>query len=450
MSEIKLFLLGNPNQNETSCNDKDATFYQSFYNQNTTNRFEVEIRESKCYYTYLRFGLNGFSGRSGAYLGLSLRSDIYCMDVVGIYRVLDMVYNKYVIGHFVEHKKYSIGSFSDKKNEIAQMDAVIGDVIGKLFVQNDFVSIDNSFVKSKQKTSLLNIIDCTKDGVMKMLKEHGSVVISETTDSQKCVGLKADLENSRATIGKQLADANQLLQEEKNEGQRLKNEVDNLKKQLNQIKDDFAKKEKEINILKNYKDIIEKIKAPILSIAKSLDTKNNNPVDIEDSDGRKKNGTGVLTWLTLLNSALIILLFSFVAWRGMSNSTHNESVDISQYQKEISELKKGMTKLRDENKKLEGQLQEIGTQHNNEVSVVIDVNNYNTGDSLEVGKTYKMTAKNAKNGEWKADGLEYNTNKRTELSLEFTVREESRGKTATVSFTPNGEEKVKRAFNVKK
>lgn len=100
---------------------QDKDYVQTFYNSNDWDEPEflkVERVANKMFYTFIKCNnVNAYDGRSGSYLGITLRMNLYYADIQNIYSILKGVYKKLCIGTLVSDDgkriQYIVSDFKD-------------------------------------------------------------------------------------------------------------------------------------------------------------------------------------------------------------------------------------------------------------------------------------------------------------------------------------------------
>ena len=126
--DVEILLHGVPSGQDYFGIKEEQKLAESFYtSSNESVKLVVEARKNGntpyVYYTYLRYkNIVGAGGRSGSYIGITLRLDMYYTDVVHMYNMLDIAFKKYIIGALLtstgESYKYISPDFNSKKSEI--------------------------------------------------------------------------------------------------------------------------------------------------------------------------------------------------------------------------------------------------------------------------------------------------------------------------------------------
>ena len=196
----------------------DKDYYQTFYSPQTKNSLmTVEVLrrpQGICtYYNYLRYN-NVVSAREGSYFGMSVRIDgEYCVDVRGMYDILDNLFEKKIIGKILiptdnGKLKYEVDSFENIDNFLSEVESNFSMMFSAFFGPGDFVAVS---VPSQNKSYQLNPIDITQDLVHEALSKNLKITLSpeilpqiardiEKRADDRIRNAKAELELERRTL----------------------------------------------------------------------------------------------------------------------------------------------------------------------------------------------------------------------------------------------------------
>ena len=187
--DVELFVHGVPNGEAFWGKDETCRNYMGqFYVKCTDEvRFLIQTCELKgkryCFYNYLVYksagalepNVVGFDGRDGSYFGLTLRLDAYCKDVAKVYRILDTIYNVYILGKILKMDKsklkYVTPDFSGVSTQLQLVETATMQLIQNAFVASDFSGI-NDFALGGTTLSKFNLNDCTQDRVFDHIKKY--------------------------------------------------------------------------------------------------------------------------------------------------------------------------------------------------------------------------------------------------------------------------------------
>lgn len=194
--DLEIFIHGVPNNGRKIWGkNEDLPYFRNFHaiSDNEKTKFLIEFRNlngrNYCYYTYLKSqNIIAFNGRSGSYFGISIRIEAYCADFINMYRLMDVVYNKYVIGSVLsqngENQKYLTPDFYD--DICSRIEQAIKTLIRNLFNDNEFRNeLQKIPIVNSNQIGQFNIQDCTKENVWNLLMKDGKIAISPEFQTQK-------------------------------------------------------------------------------------------------------------------------------------------------------------------------------------------------------------------------------------------------------------------------
>lgn len=286
--EVELFIHGVPKGQDFWGIKEDQAYFSNFYagNKDDEVRFLVETRKSShknyCYYTYLKYkDVVDVDGRAGSYIGVSLRFDTYCKDVVTMFRILETTYNKYVVNTLLQENgnktKYTVASFAEKNNEIRSIQSSALKLIEFSLSGSDFVVIDDSFINQPSGIPECNILDCTKENILIALKKYSRVAISPSYPTNKETTIQKNSESRLVALAssksQELEAISTDLSAAKNQINSLKQQFEQQKTEIERLRSGYKRQEEELRqnaIKKNVDQIITSIKDPIQDLTSSI------------------------------------------------------------------------------------------------------------------------------------------------------------------------------------
>lgn len=439
--EVELFIHGVPSGEGFWGKEEDRNYFGTFYDHSSDEvKFLIQTRALKgkpyCYYNYLVYKTVGATtpnivandGRDGSYFGITLRFDAYCKDILNMYRILDTVFNVYVMGNLLKMErtklKYTIPDFSSVSNVLEGLEKTTIQLIQNAFSNDSFTRLDG-FAMSGGNYPISNLYDCTSENVMSAVKQFSRMAVSPYCPSVKEVAIQQQCSAQIQTIQKQCEDRLKAEAEthirEKNEITKslssAMNQVSQLQRvigqkegTISQLNGDVSRLQSEIrNMGQNKKvaHIIAPIREPIIELATILKRM------IPDSSDSKMNGTGkhtndnhkkdfdfsivkvIKSCIPFLN--LVLLLVIVVTMLNPFKSRPSGNTDSEELMTRLELLEK-------ENQELQEQLENAATSGFNMESVIIDIQGFN-GDKLSLQSTYNVEAKKgAENGRWEGIG----------------------------------------------
>lgn len=210
--KLELFVHGVPKGQSIWGKNDDHIYIQNFYtSRNDETRFLVQVRDVKgeryCYYSYLKYNnIAAFDGRPGAYFGLSLRLDAYCLDVIGIYNILETIYKRYIVGNILNYEKtkskFLISDFQSKDDDLKKIQEHIISLIKLSLLPNDFISLKDFVFSGSNSIMEVNLIDCTKENVLSVISENSALAISPFYPTIKDKNTKKQIEEQLSLLKK--------------------------------------------------------------------------------------------------------------------------------------------------------------------------------------------------------------------------------------------------------
>lgn len=342
--DVELFVHGVPNGEAFWGKDETCRNYMGqFYVECSDEvRFLIQTCELKgrrfCFYNYLVYksagalepNVVGFDGRDGSYFGLTLRLDAYCKDVAKVYRILDTIYNVYILGKILKMDKsklkYVTPDFSGVSTQLQLVETATMQLIQNAFVASDFSGI-NDFAIGGITLSKFNLNDCTPDRVLEQVKKCGLIAISPYYPTIKEIGLQQSYGTQMQTVQQQCeAKINAIVESNNREKNDIRNNLslqESITKQLQQTvlqKEEVIRQQnsrilglendlKRTGYSRKVAQIVEPIQKPIseLNLILRQICPKGTSVEKRTSDSMK--------WVKLipvLNTLLLILLIIFV------------------------------------------------------------------------------------------------------------------------------------------
>lgn len=259
--DLEIFIHGVPNGHKIAGKKDDLLYLQSFYGrtENEDTQFLVEIRnvngKKYVYYSYLKYNnIIAYDNRGGSYFGISLRFDAYCSDIVNMYRIMDVLYHKYVLGSLLSPVSNGLKYLSpDIPQELFnRIEQILKSLIGSMFKNADFEQdLQHVPIVNVGAIRRLNLLDCTKEMVWSILMQENKIAISPYYPTSKEQRLMADFDKEKSSLIASHNTTIQQIQQEHNaevyklqqslgeaaEAQRLS--VRNLQEQFRREKSDY-------------------------------------------------------------------------------------------------------------------------------------------------------------------------------------------------------------------
>ena len=268
--------------------DEDA-YFQGFDNSKIKDeiRFTVEVRRNEnklyTYYNYLRYSnVTDIAGRTGAYIGLTLRLDAYYANLNVVYTILNNIFSKSVVGTLVKQTntgyQYNVDNFEHSKTEILEkIEKPFGTILANILSPQEVYLLDANFINPNilsQGKYIVKGIDDTKDLRKRLaeIKSIGKIVFSSIQpieqlqividqcerEKQKFAESKqgeiTNLEKTISITRSELANSQIQVSQLNGEVESLTNELSNLKHEIQSFEED----KKNLDKLKDEKKELDK------------------------------------------------------------------------------------------------------------------------------------------------------------------------------------------------
>ena len=169
--EFELFIYGVP-KGQSFCGKKvEKGYFDSMYDSSQKeDMMQIEIRRSAdhnlyCYYNYLIYkNVVDSDGRAGSFFGITLRWNVYCKDIMNIYRILDTVYNVYIKNLYLKENngkiQYIVNDFNNEE-KIKLVNDFVASLINMTFsnARESFVLLDSFSNLSYSQIPSVNLYD---------------------------------------------------------------------------------------------------------------------------------------------------------------------------------------------------------------------------------------------------------------------------------------------------
>ena len=238
--EVEVFLHGVPLGFKMLGDEQDRTYLLSFYNQNdwdVPEFLKVERVGNKMFYTFIKCNnVNDKNGRSGSYVGLTLRMNCFYADVQNVYSILHAAYKKLCVGVFVSDTgvktQYLVSDFKEVGTKFDDIKKRILDIVGSLTISTDLLEI-NQVSDKNAGTQCINLMECAEDVTKQIFAGTNSLKVSTFYDSTKARNLRREYDNKINQAQKQHS------VDLKNCQAKYEGEIANLRKQLTQRENDL-------------------------------------------------------------------------------------------------------------------------------------------------------------------------------------------------------------------
>lgn len=274
---------------------EESPYCQMFDNSQVKDeiRFVVEIRKSGdgnlySYYTYCRYAnVLDVGGRSGAYIGMTLRLSAYYANLRNLYTILDAIFNAQIVGFLVQKQgngfQYLVSDFKASQEGIKnKVEKYLEAMLQGGLSNDEIYSIDSSFnLGGREIIKGIDDNQYTKDRLAD-IKKSGKLIFASSQELDSVTEMNTKFSNIKKDIRSELnreliatqaklsdtAAANIDLQEKNTKKEKKISELENseasLKQQLLQNQDklkelqnEIEKQNKQISELKSSKESLE-------------------------------------------------------------------------------------------------------------------------------------------------------------------------------------------------
>lgn len=449
---------------------QDKEYVQTFYNSNDWDEPEflkVERVANKMFYTFIKCNnVNAYDGRSGSYLGITLRMNYFYGDIQNIYSILKGVYKKLCVGTLVSDNgkliKYLVSDFKDVGDKLEDYNKRIIDTIGTFTSGSDLQAIDQ--VSGGKGIKCVNLMECTESVAKRILVNSDSLKVSTyyASDAEKLLQSKYEnkLKQAQQQYSQELQKAecqyNERVVELRRQSEQKERELHvgtkSLKEELGRLQKDKDRMQKEIESV-NVKLSQEKAeKQRILKSLKDMLNSSDYTMSISDKDKTKlteaKNHSNhkfaLGRVLLLLVIILLLIVTNALMWR--------QSAQLGQ---DLTSVNKRLDSLVASIQGKQASEQPDGDSNFNPADWRIDIKGYNNDKGLKKGQKYDVAIKPkggnqsrdaVPKGDWKSDTRVQLTNNNIGKAT-LSVDEDFEGTTLRIEYVVNGK-KVHRDVKV--
>lgn len=413
--DIEIFVHGVPNGQSFWGKEDDRNYFGNFYAQSNSDvvKFLIQTRSSNgktyCYYNYIVCkDVVGNDGREGSYFGLSIRSDVYLKDFLGIYKILDYVFTVHVLNNILNFQKgkykYDIANFDSASHLMDSIKKTIWDsLVSMLRKRKDDICGLSGFTIGGNNVTARNLYEITPQEVQATVKQYGKIALSPYYPTVREDSLAQQYESKLLSVKQQYEERYNAELNAKDQRNRSLNdslaskqmECTNLQAAVSQKDKLIGEKDAAIvnlnrQIGQNQKATknIDLIKEPVLELASILGGQRGNRH--EEKVKQKKGELSFLKRLIPLVNLVILLLVLVLLLFKTSPKESKPDKSLESLQDSIYQLKEENEELRNQHSSSEGGNKSADDFHKN---VTIDVSKYNekSGELLKVGKVYSAT-----------------------------------------------------------
>lgn len=449
--EVELFIHGVPSGEGFWGREEDRNYFGTFYDHSSDEvKFLIQTRAFRgklyCYYNYLVYKTFGAptpnivanDGRDGSYFGITLRLDAYCKDILNMYRILDTIYNLYVVGNLLKMEKmklkYTIPDFASASNSLEAIENTTMQMVQSAFNSESFARLEG-FATNGASCATYNLYDCKADIIMGIIKQYSKVAISpyypnskESAIQQQCnaqiqsikqqcdARLKADAE----IITKEKDEINTSLLSTKKKLAQLEGDIEQKTATIKQQQQELTRLQSEIRNMgqtKKISQIVAPIREPISELVTLLEQTIQNQ-ERRELYGKRANDTNKgkeskTTSFVQISKALLPFFnfFLLLAILFILLSLSKSKAEVNSYTQMA--MNESFEKVKQDSQNEDSFMIDNMNNTSNlttsdfDINIVkIDINGYN-GKNLTLHGEYNVEAKNgASNARWEGEGCE--------------------------------------------
>lgn len=266
---IDLIVHGIPQGKNQWANCKfESQFIDGFYHEyKYENQMIVEISRiggtPESFYSYIVAKTQDCSGRPGGYFGLTLRINQVYADFANIYFLLEATFRKYIepemfakSGGVYQFKKSDFDSFAPT---LSEAEKEIRSYLMNFSVNSDFKPI-TSFGSAP---ATINVQDCQGKDCESLIKKYNKIVVTTHCTSNR----ETSLSDSVNKLTQENTNLNTLLNQEKENVQKLQNEKSKLQRDVDEARSGKSQMVKLEQDNAQLKDKLGKVSAVVRDVA---------------------------------------------------------------------------------------------------------------------------------------------------------------------------------------
>lgn len=480
--DLEFFVHGVPNGQKIWGKKDDSLYFQSLYdNFDSVDKFLIELRtvndKNYCYYSYLRYGnIVDYDNRPGAYFGLTIRLDVYSLDVIRLYQILDLLYKNDILGQILSRdgRKYIVQSFDD--SVIDEICKKFKSLLSCTFQDRDFISVPQQSIIEYQGSVKLNPANCQNENMISEIRDlvfkSIRIIISPEYLTFKEAEIQENCDRDKAAIEKAKAMEITVL---KASLSKEKSNVDSLSDRINKL--DREKQEllmENANLQNEARNCRESIKSEIKSVWNlalsdvfKRQRANLTSEQIEDISDAEKPKKSIEKMLAVGLHFLLLLIIA-----GACSFLVCNSLGIGKDDNEAEENHSRIEQLQAENARLSKEIEDANTKFNAlnaEYKKLLDSQNASKKErqavkerpkepkidvaelkdgkkTLSVGKDYTISIQNlheTKGGKWEVSNAEII--EQSERSCKIRVKE---GRSIVIKYLKDGKVVKERTLQI--
>lgn len=276
-----------------------ANYIEGFYNNSNSNApanlFQVEARVEGntrvCYYHYLKYrDIQAKDGRTGSYLGFTLRIDAMCADLPLLFHRMDEVFRtdllNTVLAATPNGYKHLVSDYAERKNELDTLVEEFSMWLSKPRIKELFGTLPQ-FPGAKQKSAVLNLEDFSTDqAVLNVLSKGFILCLSPDVPRSAYIAEKKQLQN---LLEQKDAQREALLKQEQ---EKSRQEVATLRDKNNELSHEVARLRDNEKLLSQKVGAKEEILRLLENLRKDIRTLLQNLAIYLGKGSAKKPGNG--------------------------------------------------------------------------------------------------------------------------------------------------------------
>ena len=275
---------------------EDSQYCQLFDNSQIKDeiRFIVEVRKAGngrwcTYYNYCRYAnVLDIDGRSGAYIGLTVRLDAYYANLRNMYTVLEAIFMSRVVGLLVKKIpsgfQYIVADFKNSHQSIlTNVEKNLGAMLMAIIADDEVFTIDSSFSSGGKEIikglddnqySAARLSDIKKSGKLLFASSKAIDLVEEMNHEfdRRREALKEEQEKEIATIKRSLDDAGEREASLKDDISKRTEQISQLEEEKKILESNCAAKEKEKEELSEKLQGLSLIEDKLNKLQKEIDT----------------------------------------------------------------------------------------------------------------------------------------------------------------------------------
>lgn len=360
----EIFVHGVPNGESFWGKDEDRNYFGNFYSQSSEDevQFLIQTRLSHgkpyCYYNYLVYkNVRGSDNRSGSYFGLSIRLDGYCKDIMGMYKIMDMVFSAAVLGKVISHNngnyKYLISNFNESPNLMQNIEEFAIQLIITTFTEDSFVNLSGFATTGSGQVSA-NIYEIDETEIQNTVRQYGKIALSPYYQTMREKNLiqqqefllqstRQQMEEHYGAIilskDKDLKTLKSSMSSTQDEQSRLREEIKRQDTHLQQLQKELERAKADSHIIESNRkalSLLNEIRKPIIDLANVLKQGESGSMHNPTSPKNKGIKLGFRDILRFFNSGLLLVVLAVLLLKPFNVQNQASATEIKELQDTIA------------------------------------------------------------------------------------------------------------------